>query len=59
MPIDKQVIGVKWIYRTKLNPDSSVNKLKAKMVVKGYSLQPRVDFNETLLMWQDMTLSEC
>ena len=36
-PSNKKVIGVKWVYRTKLNPDGSVNKYKAKLVVKGYS----------------------
>lgn len=35
-PINKNVIGVKWVYRTKLNPDGFVNKLKARLVVKGY-----------------------
>lgn len=36
-PSDKNVIGVKWVFRTKLNPDGSVNKHKARLVVKGYA----------------------
>ena len=36
-PQHKQPIGVKWVYRTKLNPDGSVNKYKARLVVKGYA----------------------
>ncbi|KAI4300036.1 hypothetical protein L6164_033455 [Bauhinia variegata] len=36
-PSHKKVIGVKWVYRTKLNPDGSVNKYKARLVVKGYA----------------------
>ncbi|RVW87111.1 Retrovirus-related Pol polyprotein from transposon TNT 1-94 [Vitis vinifera] len=34
-PQHRKVIGVKWVYRTKLNADGSVNKYKARLVVKG------------------------
>ncbi|KAM1270370.1 hypothetical protein ACFX2J_031302 [Malus domestica] len=46
-PSDKPVIGVKWIYKTKLNLDGSIQKNKARLVAKGHSQQPGVDFNET------------
>lgn len=26
-PTDRKVIGVEWVFRTKLNPDGSINKL--------------------------------
>ena len=32
-PQHKQPIGVKWVYRTKLNADGSINKYKARLVV--------------------------
>ena len=34
-PQHRKVIGVKWIYRTKLNANGSVNKYKVRLVVKG------------------------
>ena len=36
-PQNRKVIGVKWVYHTKLNADGSVNKHKAMLVVKGYA----------------------
>ncbi|KAK4405585.1 Retrovirus-related Pol polyprotein from transposon RE2 [Sesamum angolense] len=35
-----KVIGVKWIYKTKLNADGSIQKHKARLVAKGYSQLP-------------------
>ncbi|EOY32099.1 Uncharacterized protein TCM_039592 [Theobroma cacao] len=44
---DQSVIGVKWIYKTKLNLDSSINKYKARLVVKCYSQTYGIDYFET------------
>lgn len=41
------MIGVKWIFKTKFNPNGSIQKNKASLVTKGYSQQPEIDFQET------------
>ena len=43
----KRAIGVKWVYRTKLNSNGSINKHKARLVVKGYAQIFGMDFSET------------
>ena len=43
-PTNKKVIGVRWVYKTKLNVDGSINKFKTRLVVRGYSQQHGVDF---------------
>ncbi|CAL2225682.1 unnamed protein product [Prunus armeniaca] len=46
-PKDKEIIGVKWVYKTKFNHDGSIQKHKARLVAKGYSQQPGIVFNKT------------
>uniref|UniRef100_A0A2N9IDT2 Reverse transcriptase Ty1/copia-type domain-containing protein n=1 Tax=Fagus sylvatica TaxID=28930 RepID=A0A2N9IDT2_FAGSY len=46
-PNGREVIGLKWIYKTKFNEDGSIQKHKARLVAKGYAQQPGVDFHET------------
>ncbi|BBN67325.1 transposable element gene [Prunus dulcis] len=36
-PSDKPIVGVKWIFKVKLNLDGSVQKNKARLVAKGYT----------------------
>jgi hypothetical protein len=46
LPIGSRVIGVKWVYKTKLNEKGEVDKYKARLVAKGYSQQYGVDYAE-------------
>jgi len=46
-PQDRKSIGVKWVFRTKLNVDGSINKHKVRLVVKGYAQIFGVDYSYT------------
>jgi Reverse transcriptase (RNA-dependent DNA polymerase) len=46
-PTNKKVIGCKWVFKTKRNPDGSVECYKARLVAKGFNHEPSVDFEET------------
>ena len=39
-------IGVKWIYKTKLNEKGEVDKCKERLVVKGYAQRYGIDYSE-------------
>jgi len=46
-PTNKVVIGVKWVFRNKLDEQGKVVRNKARLVAKGYSQQEGIDFTET------------
>ena len=37
LPNEKNVVSLKWIFKTKYHADGSVQKHKASLVAKGYS----------------------
>ena len=41
------VIGLKWVFKPKLKPDGSLDRLKARVVVKGYHQVDGLDYTET------------
>lgn len=40
----QKTIGVKWVYKTKLNEKGEIDKHKARLVAKGYKQQYGVDY---------------
>ncbi|KAG8488895.1 hypothetical protein CXB51_016920 [Gossypium anomalum] len=45
-----KVIRVKWVFRAKHNVDGSLNKLKARLVVKRFSQKYGIDYFETFTL---------
>lgn len=44
LPKEKEVIDLKWIYKSKFNSDGSLQRNKACLVAKGYSQAQSIDF---------------
>lgn len=41
------IVGCRWIFTTKYNPDGSINRYKARLVAKGYNQKSGLDYEET------------
>lgn len=46
-PPGARIITGKWVFKTKLHADGSLDKYKARWVVRGFNQRPGVDFGET------------
>lgn len=47
LPSGKNVVGLKWLYKTKIGADGKIMKYKARLVVMGYSQQYGIDYQES------------
>ena len=48
LPEEKNVIGLKWVCRSKYHANGKIQNFKARLVAKGHAQQEGVDFDETL-----------
>ena len=46
-PVDKAVVGSRWIHKVKQVVDGSVEKYKARFVAQGFSHIEGIDYEET------------
>ena len=46
LPKGMKKIGVKWVFKTKLNENGEVDKCKARLVAKRYAQQHGIDYTE-------------
>jgi len=52
---EEEIIGCKWVYSVKLNPDGSLARLKARLIAKSYSQVYGLDYVDTFFPVVKMT----
>ena len=47
LPPDQKAISSKWVYKIKFKPDGTVERFKARFVVRGFDQLPDEDYSDT------------
>ena len=47
LPKGKNIVGCKWVYKTKHDSNGNVSRHKARLFVKGYAQMQGIDYDET------------
>jgi histone deacetylase 1/2 len=46
-PSGTNIVGSKWIFKTKFRPDATIDKHKAGLVARGFTQQHGIDYHDT------------
>nr|GEZ15469.1 retrovirus-related Pol polyprotein from transposon TNT 1-94 [Tanacetum cinerariifolium] len=57
-PYRKTIIGLKWVFKNKIDEEGVVTKNKAKLVSKGYRQEEGINYDETFAPVEDLKQSE-
>lgn len=55
LPLEKTMIGCKWIFKIKHNQDGSINRHKVWLVTKGYTQHEGINYTDTFSLKAKMT----
>ena len=47
IPREREFVSLKWIYKIKLNQEGDIKNHKARLVARGFTRKPGIDFYET------------